>query len=279
MSSTALVLGGGGPVGGAWMVGVLAGLSEAGVDLGSADAVIGTSAGAVFGSRLRSGVPAVDLYQRQLSGADAVRLPVTARQTASYLWAALGSRDPQRSIERLGRAALRARTGPESDVFDTVGPLLGDVRDWPERALCIAAVDARDGRTEVFDSTSGVTLLEAVAASCAVPVVWPPVTVAGRRWMDGGSRSTANLQLARGYRRVLAVVPVPRAVGPHPSAAQQAAELSDAGARVVLLTPDSAARRAMGRNLADDTHRPAAARAGHAQAGVLAPSVVEVWQG
>jgi NTE family protein len=279
MSGTALVLGGGGPVGGAWMVGVLAGLSEAGVDLGGADVVIGTSAGAVFGSRIRSGVPAADLYQRQLSGADAVRLPVTARQTASYLWAALGSRDPQRSVERLGRAALRARNGPESDVFDTVGPLLGDVHDWPEGELRIAAVDARNGRTEVFDSTSGVILIEAVAASCAVPVVWPPVTVAGRRWMDGGSRSTANLQLARGYRRVLAVVPAPRAVGPHPSAAQQAAELTDDGARVVLLTPDRAARRAMGRNLADDAHRPAAARAGHAQADALAPSVVEVWQG
>ncbi|MEV0982480.1 patatin-like phospholipase family protein [Streptomyces sp. NPDC049915] len=279
MLGTALVLGGGGPVGGAWLTGVLAGLAEAGLDLASADVVIGTSAGAVFGSRLRSGVPAADLYERQLSGADAVRLPVTARQTASFLWAALGSRDPQRSIERLARAALRARTGPESDVFDTVGALLGDVRDWPEWDLRIAAVDAQSGQTEVFHSHSGATLLEAVAASCAVPVVWPPVTVAGRRWMDGGSRSTANLQLARGYRRVLAVVPIPRAVGPHPSASQQAAELSDDGARVFLLSPDRAARRMMGRNMADDTRRPAAARAGHTQASALAPWVADVWQG
>ncbi|MFJ9662706.1 patatin-like phospholipase family protein [Streptomyces griseoflavus] len=279
MPDTALVLGGGGPVGGAWLTGVLAGLTEAGIDLGSADVVIGTSAGAVFGSRIRSGLPAADLYESQLSGADAVRLPVTAPQTARFLWAALGSRDPQRSGERLARAALRARTGPESDVFDTVGALLGDVRDWPERNLRITAVDARTGRLEVFDSHSEVTLLEAVAASCAVPVVWPPVTVAGRRWMDGGSRSTANLQLARGYRRVLAVVPVPRAVGPHPSASQQAAELSDDGARVILLSPDHAARRAMGRNMADDTRRPAAARAGHTQASALAPSVADVWQG
>lgn len=279
MPDTALVLGGGGPVGGAWLTGMLAGLTGAGIDLGSADVVIGTSAGAIFGSRIRSGVPAADLYERQLSGADAIRLPVTARQTARFLWAALGSRDPQRSVERLARAALRARTGPESDVFDTVGALLGDVGDWPERELRITAVDARTGRLEAFDSHSGVTLLEAVAASCAVPVVWPPVTVAGRRWMDGGSRSTANLQLARGYRRVLVVVPVPRAVGPHPSASQQAAELSDDGARVILLSPDHAARRAMGRNMADDTRRPAAARAGHAQASALAPSVADVWQG
>ncbi|MEU1599503.1 patatin-like phospholipase family protein [Streptomyces sp. NPDC005708] len=279
MSDTALVLGGGGPVGGAWLTGMLAGLTEAGIDLGSADVVIGTSAGAVFGSRLLSGIPAADLYERQLSGADAVRLPVTARQTARFLWAALGSRDPQRSVERLARAALHAPTGPEPDVFDTVGTLLGDVHHWPERELRITAIDAQTGQLEVFDAHSGVTLLEAVAASCAVPVVWPLVTVAGRRWMDGGSRSTANLQLARGYRRVLAVVPIPQAVGPHPSASQQATELSDGGTRVTLLSPDRAARRVMGRNMTDDTRRPAAGRAGHAQADALAPSVADVWQG
>ncbi|MFI0960659.1 patatin-like phospholipase family protein [Streptomyces sp. NPDC021080] len=279
MSDTALVLGGGGPVGGAWLTGVLAGLTAAGIDLAGADVVIGTSAGAVFGSRLLGGVPAADLYQRQLSGADAVHLPVTARQTARFLWAALGSRRPQQSVERLARAALRARTCPEAEVFDTVGALLGDIRDWPERELRITAIDAETGRLEVFDSHSEVTLLEAVAASCAVPVVWPPVTVAGRRWMDGGSRSTANLQLARGYRRVLAIVPLPQAVGPHPSASRQAAELSDDGTRVALLSPDRAARRAMGRNMTDETRRPAAARAGHAQADALAPSVAELWQG
>ncbi|MFI7006350.1 patatin-like phospholipase family protein [Streptomyces sp. NPDC050145] len=279
MSDTALVLGGGGPVGGAWLAGVLAGLTEAGIDLRGADVVIGTSAGAVFGSRLLAGVPAAELYERQLSGADAVRLPVTVRQTARFLWAALGSRDPQRSVERLARAALRAPTGPESEVFDTVGTLLGDVHAWPEQELKVTAVDARTGQVEVFDARSGVPLRKAVAASCAVPVVWPPVTVAGRRWMDGGSRSTANLQLARGYRHVLAVVPIPQAVGPHPSASEQAAELSQDGARVTLLAPDRAARRVMGRNMTDDTRRPAAARAGHAQARAMASSVADAWRG
>ncbi|MFJ8187622.1 patatin-like phospholipase family protein [Streptomyces sp. NPDC096105] len=277
MPDKALVLGGGGPVGGAWLTGMLAGLTEAGVGLDAADVVIGTSAGAVFGSRLRCGTPAAELYERQLSGADAVRLPVTARQTARFLWAALGSRDPERSVARLGRTALRARTGPESDVLGTVGRLLGEARDWPGRELRIAAVDARAGKVEAFDARSGVTLLEAVAASCAVPVVWPPVTVAGRRWMDGGSRSTANLQLAHGCRRVLAVVPVPRAVGPHPSASEQAARLTEEGAHVVLLCPDEDVRRAMGRDLADTARGPAAARAGHAQARGVAAEVAGVW--
>ncbi|MFD8269963.1 patatin-like phospholipase family protein [Streptomyces althioticus] len=279
MPDKALVLGGGGPVGGAWLTGMLAGLTEAGVDLDAADVLIGTSAGAVFGTRLRCGTPAAELYERQLSGADAVRLPVTARQTARFLWAALGSRDPGRSIARLGRTALRAPTGPESHVFDTVGRLLGGACDWPDRELRITAVDAMTGEVEAFDARSGVKLLEAVAASCAVPVVWPPVTVAGRRWMDGGSRSTANLQLALGSRRVLAVVPIPRAVGPHPSAADQAARLTEDGTRVTLLSPDEGARRAMGRNMADTARGPAAARAGHEQALRVVAEVADTWGG
>jgi NTE family protein len=279
MADTALVLGGGAAVGGAWMAGVLAGLAEAGIDVARADVVIGTSAGAILGSRLASGVTAAELYERQLARADALDVAVTLGQTARFLWAALGSRNPRRSVERLGRAALAARTGPESEVFDAVGTLLGDVRQWPEREVRITAVDARTGSLEAFDATSGLTLLEAVAASCAVPVVWPPVTAGGRRWMDGGSRSTTNIHLARGHRSIVAISPIPKAVGPHPSAPRQAAERAAAGARVSLLAPDAAARRAMGRNLLDDSRRPAAARAGHAQATALAESVAQVWHG
>ncbi|WP_329599299.1 patatin-like phospholipase family protein [Streptomyces pseudovenezuelae] len=278
MGSSALVLGGGGPVGGAWMTGVLAGLSDAGVDPARADVVIGTSAGAIFGSRLLAGEPARELYARQLAGADKVDLRVGLGQTVRFLWAALGSRDPRRSVQRLGRAALNARTGPESDVFDGLRPLLHGVADWPGHALRITAVDALSGELTAFDADSDVTLLEAVAASCAVPVIWPPVTVAGRRWIDGGSRATANLHLARGHHHVLAVAPIPTAVGPHPGAVRQAAALAAVGARVTLVTPDRAARRAMGRDMTSDARRPAAARAGHAQATALAATVHEIWR-
>lgn len=279
MADTALVLGGGGAVGGAWAAGVLAGLTEAGIDVAAADVVIGTSAGAVLGACLAAGTGAGELYERHLTGRDPIDVTVTLGQTARFLWAALGSRNPQRSVERLGRAALAARTGPESDVFTAIGAMLGDVREWPARALRITAVDARTGELQVFDRGSGPTLLEAVAASCAVPLVWPPVTVAGRRWMDGGSRSTSNLGLARGCRRVVAIAPIPTAVGPHPSTTREAAALAATGARVSLLTPDGAARRAMGRDMVNDSRRPAAARAGHAQATALAESVAEVWHG
>ncbi|MEU8496255.1 patatin-like phospholipase family protein [Streptomyces lavendulae] len=277
MADTALVLGGGGTIGLAWTVGILAGLAEAGLDLSGADVTIGTSAGSVIGSRLASGVTAEEMYEENLAGAGELDVKVTAGQTARFLWAALGSRDPERSVRRLGRAALASRTAPESAVHGAVATLLDGVREWPGRALRLTAVDARSGALEVFDAASGVSLPEAVAASCAVPVVWPPVSVAGRRWMDGGSRSTANVQLARGHRRVVAIAPIPKAVGPHPSATQQGADLAAGGASVAVLTPDRASLKAFGRNMLDQSRRAAAARAGRVQAASCVDTVRAVW--
>ncbi|MFE2288900.1 patatin-like phospholipase family protein [Streptomyces sp. NPDC059443] len=277
MADTALVLGGGGAVGLAWTVGMVAGLAEAGVDLTTADVTIGTSAGSVIGARLASGVSVEELYAEQLDGAPEIDVDVTLGQTARFLWAALGSRDPRRSVRRLGRAALASSTVPESAVHEAIAVLLGGVRDWPAPDLRLIAVDARTGALEVFDAASGVSLPEAVAASCAVPVVWPPVSVAGRRWMDGGSRSTANVHLARGHRRVVAVTPIPKAVGPHPSSTEQGAELAEDGTSVVVLTPDRASRKAFGRNMLDRTRCAAAARAGRIQAAECVDTVRAVW--
>ncbi|MEV7027626.1 patatin-like phospholipase family protein, partial [Kitasatospora sp. NPDC093558] len=266
MADRALVLGGGGTLGGAWEIGVIAGLAEAGIDLSDADTVIGTSAGSIIGARLTSGVGIEELYEGQLAGSPVIDVTVTLGQTARFLWAALGSRDPQRSVQRLARAALASRTVDESTVFDSVATLLEGVGTWPARNLRVTAVDAGTGTLEVFDAAAGVTLPEAVAASCAVPVVWPPVSVAGRRWMDGGSRSTANVHLARGHRRIVALSPIPKAVGPHPNAVAQGEELAAEGAAVTVLTPDRATRRVFGRNMLDSSRRSAAAQAGRAQA-------------
>ncbi|MFG2296567.1 patatin-like phospholipase family protein [Streptomyces sp. NPDC048603] len=276
-TGAALVLGGGGLLGGAWTIGMLAGLAQEGVDLTGADLILGTSMGAVTGARLAAGQHLDRLYAAELAGGSPVDVTVTAGQTARYLWAALGSRDPERAIRRLGRAALAARTVPEAEVFAAVDTLLDGVRDWPRRDVRFAAVDALSGALRTFGVRSGVSLTEAVAVSCAVPLVWPAVTLDGRRWMDGGTRSTANVHLAHGYGRVVALAPVPKAVGPHPDARTQGAELAAAGSRVSVLTPDRAARRAIGRNLLDPRRRTAAARAGHAQGVTSAPAVAGVW--
>ncbi|MFD9123427.1 patatin-like phospholipase family protein [Kitasatospora sp. NPDC059571] len=277
MNDAALVLGGGGPVGGAWMVGVLAGLVEAGIDPAAADTVIGTSAGAIYGTRLALGEGPRELYERQLADLDRIEMGVTLAQTARFLWAALPTRDPERSIRRLGRAALGARPTPGRGLHDIVRALLGDRTTWPDRPLRIAAVDAATGQIEVFDAKSGLDLVDAVAASCAVPLLWQPANALGRQWIDGGTRSTGNLQLAAGHRQVLAVTPVPTAVGPHPDAARQAAELRAAGIRTTLVVPDREARRAMGRDLTANARRPAAARAGHRQGTAVAAALARTW--
>lgn len=274
-----MVVGGGGLVGGAWAIGMLAGLADAGIDLSGADLMIGTSAGALISAQLASGLSAEELYERQTADLeDEIDVRVTLAQTVKFLWAGLGSRKPETVARRLGRMALAARTVPETEVFRAIGSLLS-VQDWPDRLLRLAAVDARTGELAVFDSGSGVSLLEAVAASCALPLVWPPVTVGKRRWIDGGVRTTSNADLARGCRRVVVLAPVPKGLGSNPSAAQQAAELAKDGAKVALVVPSPAARRAFGRNLLDPARKGDAARAGRAQAPAHAETVAEVWKG
>ena len=91
------------------------------------------------------------------------------------------------------------RRWPRPSASAVIGAWLPS-HEWPARRLVIAAVDADTGECATFDSASGVSLIEAVSASCAVPGVWPPVQINGRRWMDGGMRSAANADLARRFR-------------------------------------------------------------------------------
>ena len=278
---TALVLGGGGITGIAWEIGVLAGLADAGVDLTGADLVVGTSAGSVVGAQLTSGADLEMLFARQLeppTGEQAARM--TRAALARYAWAVLRSRgDDVGFRRRVGALALAAEqaglTPTEQERLDVIGSRLVS-REWPDRDLRVTAVDAQSGEFRVLDRTSGVPLLRAVAASCAVPGVYPPVTVEGRRYVDGGMRSAANADLAEGCDRVVVLAPIPRGVGP---LASVDAQVTGMVARVAVVSPDEAARRAIGRNVLDPAARAGSARAGRAQAAGVAAEVTEVWQG
>ncbi|MFF0474604.1 patatin-like phospholipase family protein [Streptomyces sp. NPDC004284] len=278
---TALVLGSGGLVGGAWEIGVLRGLLDAGIDPGTADLIVGSSAGAVVGAQLAAGKGGLHaLYEQQLDGEvtePAVRLG--ARTILRYAVAVLRSRTPEEYGRRLGRLALDATTVPEEDRRATVARRLGGVTDWPARPLLVTAVDAATGELTAYDEDSGVPLTDAVTASCAIPGVWPPATVGGRRWIDGGIHSTANAHLAAGYDRIVVVAPSARGSKVVLSPARQGADLAEGGARVEVITPDAASRKAIGRNALDPAHRAAAARAGREQAAAHASAVAAVWTG
>jgi NTE family protein len=238
--------------------------------------VIGTSAGSVVGAQVRGGTALSDLYAAQLAeprGEIAARMG--ARALAEFLLAAMWPGDERAGRARLGRAALRARTVPEAQRRAVIESRLPS-REWPEQDLLIASVDAESGEFRVFDGTSDVALVDAVSASCAVPLVWPPVTIGGRRYVDGGVRSVTNADLAKGCSRVVVLAPVSFAMRRSQRIAVQLASLG-AGVRSVVITPDAAARKAIGSNTLDPAHRVGSARAGHDQAVNAAPAVREVW--
>jgi NTE family protein len=278
MDRRALVLGGGGITGIAWATGMIAGLTGLGVDLAAADVIIGTSAGSVVGTDIACGQEPEALYQAQLAPPE----PEPATRVGwdfigRLLWDVHTSPDPKRARARIGRWALAVPTMPEADrrkVFEARLP----ASSWPSRALKVTAVDARTGQFAVFDAAGDASLVDAVGASCAVPGVWPPVTIGERRFMDGGMRTVANADLAHGYERVVIVAPVAAGIGFMASPGRQAAGLTAAGARVALVRPDRAAVRAIGRNLLDVSRRAAAARAGRTQAATEAQAVRAVWQ-
>ncbi|MER7762110.1 patatin-like phospholipase family protein [Streptomyces sp. NPDC097619] len=275
---TALVLGGGGLTGIGWECGILYGLAAAGTDLGTADLVVGTSAGSVVGAQLTSGLltPAA-LYERQLvdpAGETAARLG--AGVLARHGLALLRAGGPEEFRRRVGAAALAARTGPEDDRRRVLAARLVS-REWPARRLLVTAVSADTGELRAFDGSDGAGLLDAVCASCAVPGVWPPATVDGARYIDGGIRSAANADLAAGYERVVVLAPMSLGAKHLTPPRAQVESLRAAGARVLLITPDKESRRAFGRNVLDPARRAPAARAGLAQAAAHAAEAAAVW--
>jgi NTE family protein len=185
-------------------------------------------------------------------------------------------RDPVGFRARVGRIALRADTIPEADRKAIIAARL-TVPTWPELRLRLAAVDAVSGELVAFDRNSGVDLVDAVAASCAIPGIWPPATVAGRRYVDGGIASGTNAQLAAGHDTVLIVAPSAVGGGPVPSARTEAEALRRGGSRVLVVTPDKAARQASGRNPIDPAMRAPAARGGRAQAATLTAAIKDFW--
>jgi NTE family protein len=283
MGSRALVLGGGGVTGIAWELGVLFGLREAGVDLTEADLVVGTSAGSAVGAQITSGADLDGLYAREVNSGrrtststeKQVELNVDGLM-AAFAGAAAGVRSATELRARIGRLALDADTVAEEERIEIIGSRLPS-RDWPDRPLLVTCVDTETGEFVTWDRDSGVPLVSAVAASCAVPVVWPPVTIDGRRYMDGGVRSGTSADLAAGSEVVVVLAPMGDA--PTFPGTGLAAELESLGegVRTAVVHPDEAAVSAIGPNVLDPSRRAAAAEAGRAQGQALAEVLRDVW--
>ncbi len=279
MAGRALVLGGGGITGIAWEVGLLAGLAAEGIDLSAADLVVGTSAGSLVGAHVASvasGESFEGLYAAQLANFGVE----TAAEMGQLLLARYGltllrSRDPARFRARIGQLALGARTVPPEQRLAVIAGRLPSA-DWPERALRITAVDADSGEFLAFDRSSGVTLVEAVTASCAVPGVYPPIPIGPRRYVDGGVRSATNADLADGHERIVILAPVTSGYGPLIPVKTFVEQLRPR-ARVVSISPDAGAAAAIGPNVLNPARRAQSATAGRVQGRAAAGAVRAVW--
>jgi len=289
----ALVLGGGGSTGNAWLIGVVAGLFEAGVDVTEADLIVGTSAGSTAAAQITGATPP-ELLALTLSappqppdgsarptGGRAPNGPVMnhMERTAAIIAEAEDAADMRR---RLGAAALELEAASDGSWparwRAIVAPRLPS-QHWPQRSVLITAVDARTGEPVVFDRHSGIDLVDAVAASCSSGL---PYGVGDSRYIDGGyRRSSENADLAAGYGRVLVLSPFGgRSRAPEGWGVELAAqvdELRAGGSRVETVFPDSDSEHLFGVNAMDLSLRPAAARAGYDRGRALAERLTEFW--
>lgn len=287
----ALVLGGGGAAGNAWMIGIVAGLAEAGVDLTElADLVIGTSAGANAAAQVRSGISPAELLAATLAplpGRPAAppRPPSPPRpmeavfeQMRNISAAASTQVELQRAMAAY---ALRSDMSFAPEVAEQRRALIArrlPGPDWPERPMLIVAVNAETGELATFDRQSGVALVDAATAAISLPGAGPTHSINGTRYISGGVRSVDNADLAAGFRTVIVLSPFGGRTGPlppgqfeglrRPPGADLASEveaLRRAGSHVEVITPDADSRAAMGVNQMDLATRIPSARAGYEQ--------------
>ncbi len=288
MAARALVMGGGGVIGVAWETGILKGLRDGGVDPAAADLIVGTSAGSITGTQVRAGCSLDELYAAQTAPDSGeirrqmTNIDVQALTALFQKWSA--TQEMTEAVAReIGQLALAARTVDEGNWLQAIAAALS-VGDWPAGGLIAVAVDAESGALAAWDRASGAPLGRAVASSCAVPGMFPPVTINGRRYMDGGVRSGTNAGLARGHELVVIVAPIgarPEGIGRIARQAldAEAAALRAAGAAVEVLLPDEAAIEAFGPDLMNPAQRVPAAEAGLRQGAEAASRLRGPWAG
>ncbi|MBX3077858.1 MAG: patatin-like phospholipase family protein [Cryobacterium sp.] len=293
-SRTALVLGGGGSAGNAWLIGVIAGLFDAGLDVTTADLIIGTSAGATAAAQITGARP-TELFASILAAA-----PTPAPQRIAGGPVPNGQREGLERVTRViaaseNAADMRRRMGAaaiELDAASNGSSSDGSARwraivaarlpglTWPQQRVLMTAVDAETGEDATMSRDSGVDLIDAVAASTSGG---PAYSIGDRKYIDGGYRRNENADLAAGYERVLVLSPLGgRTLHPLEWRMQLSAQVEDlvaSGSRVETILPNSNSLEAFGDNMMDLSTRPAAARAGYEQGRALADHLAQFWRG
>ncbi len=280
----ALVLAGGGLAGIAWETGILRGVADESPEtaeaLLDADVLVGTSAGSAVAAQVSSGLGLEALFARQTTPTSAELNPnVGIDEITDLFMAAMSTPDTTKAekLQKIGAVALSTQTVTEALRRDVIAQRLPS-HDWPTRVLRISAIDTATGELVAFDKSSGIDLVDAVAASCAVPAVWPPVTIGGRRYMDGGVGSSVNMALAEDCDVAVVLVPSGRST-PSPFGEGAAEEVDAFAGSTLGVFADDASLAAFGPNPLDPACRRPSALAGRAQGRRVAATVAEFLAG
>jgi NTE family protein len=290
-----LVLGAGGVLGEAWMMGVLAGIEDStGFDLRRCEYFVGTSAGAIVAAHLiagnsprrpRSREAGIEPAQTEASDGLAAAARAAVRRAgslalaagASFAPLAMGVAAPGGAV---ARAAMLRRLPRPHETLRGLRAHMDSLGARFDGRLRIAAVDRRSGRRVVFGSPGAprATVAEAVTASCTVPWLFEPVEIDGREYVDGGVWSPTNLDAAPAGRdtHVLCLHPTANISGTHGllamvrSVARSAVSLEalavrQRGADVQWIGPSLECAAAMGSNFMDREPRTRVLAAGYRQ--------------
>src|SRR3954447_9940870 len=289
-----LVLGAGGVTGGAWLTGALHALvDETGWDPGSADVVVGTSAGSMIGTLVaaggvppwfmrahsagevfegltdRQGNPAAEADRS--AGAE-FRLERALPMVGPGWWrmAAATLRNPRRhppaAMLMPWLPAGMVSTEPLKRIVRSVVP-----EGWgahPRLWLMPCAYEPARGVPSGRDGAPPAELADAAAASCAIPGFYRPVQIRGRRYIDGGVNSVSNLDVVAREELDLVICLNPAssrepgrgALGRYRAAAgrrlgREARKVREAGTEVVLIQPTAEDLAVMGPNPMARRHR------------------------
>lgn len=274
------MLAGGGLAGIAWETGVLRGIADESPATANAlldsDVLVGTSAGSTVAAQLGSGLGLDALFDRQTAPSSAELKPNVGVEELTELFLTAMMQPNTTKAERLqtiGAVALSTETVAEPVRREVIAQRLPS-HDWPERVLRISAIDSATGELVMFDRNSGVGLVDAVAASCAVPGVWPPVTIGDRRYMGGGVGSTVNMALAADCDVVVALLPQDRS-SPSPFGSGVIEEVDKSRGSAFGVFADDESLAAFGANPLDPACRAPSALAGREQGRRVAGDIAD----
>ena len=295
-----LVLGGGGVLGEAWMMGVLAGIEDAtGFDLRRCDYYVGTSAGSIVSAHLAAGESprrprsiGTDIEVPPAAATDGLAVAALGAARRAGAWAlaagasfaplALGLAAPGGALMR---AAMLRRLPRPRDTLDDLRRHVEESGARFDGRLRVAAVDRDTGRRTVFGAPGSpkATVAEAVEASCTVPWIFAPVQIGGREYVDGGVWSPTNMDAAPAGRETQVLCLNPTASIPatdgllrvirtvaRTAVSLESMVLRRRGARVQLVAPSLECAAEMGTNFMDRAPRHRVLSAGYRQGLALA---------